>query len=79
MINFDAAHLRMVIKKGIKIVSSQVWFSLLDRRAAADLSKVAEVHGAAFLAFGTLEGRFLSDKWVGAKELADIANWSQMK
>lgn len=77
--NFDAAHLRMVIKNGIEIVSNQVCFSLLDGRAAGELSEVAEVHDVALLAFGTLGGGFLSDKWAGANELADIADWSRMK
>ncbi|MFV2054720.1 aldo/keto reductase [Aliiroseovarius sp. YM-037] len=77
--NFDAAHLRMVIKNGIEIASNQVCFSLLDRRAAADLSAVAKAHDVALLAFGTLGGGFLSDKWVGAKEPADIPDWSRMK
>lgn len=77
--NFDAAHLDMVIKNGIDIVSNQVCFSLLDRRAAADLSKVAEVHDVALLAFGTLGGGFLSSKWAGVDEPDDIADWSRMK
>lgn len=33
----------------------------------------------ALLAFGTLGGGFLSDKWAGAKEPVDIADWSRMK
>ncbi len=77
--NFDAAHLRMVVSNGIEIVSNQVCFSLLDRRAAGELSRVALANDVAILAFGTLAGGFLSDKWVGREEPADISDWSGMK
>jgi hypothetical protein len=36
--NVDAAHLNMVLATGIEVVSDQVCFSLLDRRAAGALS-----------------------------------------
>ena len=77
--NFDAAHLRMLLAHGIEIASNQVCFSLLDRRAAIALADVARDHGVAILAFGTLCGGFLSDRWVGAEEPADIPDWSRMK
>ena len=56
--NFDAAHLRMLLSHGIEIISNQVSFSLLDRRASGALSDVARDHGVALLAFGTLCGGF---------------------
>ncbi len=77
--NFDAAHLRMVVRHGIKVATNQVCFSLLDRRAAGALSEVAAAEGVRLLAFGTLCGGFLSDRWVGADEPADISDWSRMK
>ena len=77
--NFDAAHLKMLITNGIEIASNQVCFSLLDRRAARDLSAVALQHDVALLAFGTLAGGFLSSKWSGRDEPAEIADWSRMK
>jgi aryl-alcohol dehydrogenase-like predicted oxidoreductase len=75
--NFDAAHLRMALKNGIEIASNQVCFSLLDRRAAGALAEVALKHGVAILAFGTLCGGFLSERWLGAAEPAEIADWSR--
>jgi aryl-alcohol dehydrogenase-like predicted oxidoreductase/enamine deaminase RidA (YjgF/YER057c/UK114 family) len=77
--NFDAGHLRMLLRHGIAIASNQVCFSLLDRRARADMAQVAAEHGVAILAFGTLAGGFLSDRTLGAAEPADIADWSRMK
>lgn len=77
--NFDAAHLRMVVRHGIRIATNQVCFSLLDRRAAAALSEAATAEGVSLLAFGSLCGGFLSDLWVGAAEPVAIADWSRMK
>ena len=39
--NFDTAHLRVLVKNGIEIAANQVCFSLLDRRAAAEMSTFA--------------------------------------
>lgn len=77
--NFDAQHLRLVLKHGIEIATNQVCFSLLDRRAAGDLMQVAEAHNVGILGFGTLCGGFLSGKWLGQPEPAEIADWSRMK
>jgi aryl-alcohol dehydrogenase-like predicted oxidoreductase/enamine deaminase RidA (YjgF/YER057c/UK114 family) len=77
--NFDSQHLRMVIKNGIEIASNQVCFSLLDRRAAGELSKVAQDYDVAILAFGTLAGGFLSERWIKQQEPDDIRDWSRMK
>lgn len=77
--NVDAQHLRMLLKHGIRILSNQVCFSLLDRRAAGDLGDVAEEHGVGLLAFGTLAGGFLGDRWFGAEEPVEIMDWSRMK
>ena len=77
--NFDAAHLKMLISNGIEIASNQVCFSLLDRRAARELSDVARQHDVAILAFGTLAGGFLSSRWAGRAEPAEIEDWSRMK
>ena len=43
--NFDTAHLRVLVKHGIPIVSNQVSFSLLDRRAAGEMSEFCFAHG----------------------------------
>jgi aryl-alcohol dehydrogenase-like predicted oxidoreductase/enamine deaminase RidA (YjgF/YER057c/UK114 family) len=77
--NFDAQHLRLVLKHGIEIATNQICFSLLDRRARGEMADVAEAHGVALLAFGTLCGGFLSDRWVGQAEPAEIPDWSRMK
>lgn len=77
--NFDAAHLHLALADGIPIVSNQVPFSLLDRRAAGPLSAVCAKWGVKLLGYGTLQGGFLSEKWLGQPEPAEITDWSKMK
>jgi len=65
--NVDAAHLKLILDSGIEVVSSQVSFSLLDRRARdGGLLEVCRERGVSLLAYGTLAGGFLSDRWPGA-------------
>lgn len=77
--NFDAAHLNLALSDGVPILTNQVSFSLLDRRAAGDLAEVCERHGAWLLGYGTLNGGFLSDKWLDQPDPQDISDWSKMK
>lgn len=77
--NFDAAHLDLALCDGVPLLTNQVSFSLIDRRAAGDLAAVCARHGAWLLAYGTLNGGFLSDRWLGQPEPARIDDWSKMK
>ena len=77
--NFDTDHLRLVVRHGIPIVSNQVSFSLVDRRAAEDMSTLCAESGVRLFAYGTLCGGYLSERWLGAPEPAEIADWSKMK
>jgi aryl-alcohol dehydrogenase-like predicted oxidoreductase/enamine deaminase RidA (YjgF/YER057c/UK114 family) len=77
--NFDAAHLHVALADGIPIVSNQVPCSLLDRRATGPLSEVCAAWGVKLLCYGTLQGGFLSEKWLGQPEPTDITDWSKMK
>lgn len=79
--NVDAAHLRLVLASGIPIVSNQVSASLIDRRAAGPLAAVCQEYDVSLLAYGTLCGGWLSDRWLGAAEpdWERQGTWSQMK
>lgn len=77
--NFDAAHLHLACADGIPLVSNQVSFSLIDRRAAGALAGTCARHGIKLLAYGTLCGGFLSDRWLGKPEPAAVADWSGSK
>lgn len=79
--NFDADHLRVLVRHGIPIRTDQVSFSLLDRRAAGPLSAVCLSHGVHLLAYGTLAGGLLSERWLGRPdpEAGLIDDWSKSK
>jgi aryl-alcohol dehydrogenase-like predicted oxidoreductase/enamine deaminase RidA (YjgF/YER057c/UK114 family) len=77
--NFDTDHLRVVVKHGIPIASNQVCFSLLDPRPAGDMTAFCREHGIKLLAYGTLAGGFLGERWLGAPRPAAIGDWSKMK
>jgi len=77
--NFDTDHLRVAVKHGIPIVSNQVSFSLLDRRAAGDMTDFCLENGVRLLAYGTLGGGFLTDAWLGKSEPVSIPDWSKSK
>ena len=77
--NFDAAHLRLALSDGIAIATNQVSFSLIDRRAANELSELCRVRGVKLLAYGTLCGGFLSERWLGKPEPAAMPDWSRAK
>lgn len=79
--NFDTDHLGVLVAEHLPILTNQVCFSLLDRRAAGAMSEFCLQHGIHVLAFGTLAGGFLSDRWLGKPEPAEggITDWSKMK
>jgi aryl-alcohol dehydrogenase-like predicted oxidoreductase/enamine deaminase RidA (YjgF/YER057c/UK114 family) len=77
--NFDAAHLALALADGIPLVTNQVSFSLLDRRAAGVLSELCLGSGVRLLAYGTLCGGFLSEAWVGKPEPEAMPDWSRAK
>ena len=79
--NFDAAHLRLLLSHGVPLLTNQVSFSLLDRRAAGEMSRCCLAHGTRLLAYGTLAGGLLSERWLGVPEPSPgaIADWSKSK
>jgi aryl-alcohol dehydrogenase-like predicted oxidoreductase/enamine deaminase RidA (YjgF/YER057c/UK114 family) len=79
--NVDTDHLRLLVKHGIPLLTNQVSFSLLDRRAAGAMSRFCAESGMKLLAYGTLAGGLLSERWLGAPEPADsaITDWSKAK
>ena len=80
--NVDTPHLRILIHSGIEVVSNQVSFSLLDQRCRVNgMTELCRQHGITLLAFGTLAGGFLGERWLDRPEpdWEDLETWSQMK
>ena len=65
--NFDTQHLKITVDNGIKIVSNQVQFSVIDRRPEVQMSQFCQQHDIKLLAYGTLCGGLLADKYLGAE------------
>ena len=81
MTNVDTAHLGIVIASGIEVIANQVSFSLLDPRAGREMAPFCQAHGVHLLAYGTLAGGWLSERWLGRDEpeWERTGTWSQMK
>ncbi len=77
--NFDTDHLSVLLSCGHEIVSNQVCLSVLDPRALGDMSQLCMDSGVRLLAYGTLAGGFLGDRWLGADEPTVVPDWSKMK
>ncbi|MGB9142205.1 MAG: aldo/keto reductase [Aestuariivirga sp.] len=79
--NFDTDHLRLLYHHGISLVTNQVCFSLLDRRARGDMSKFCSASGIRLLAYGTLAGGLLTERWHGRPKpsTSEVSDWSTMK
>ena len=79
--NVDTAHLGVVIHSGIEVVSNQVCYSLVDQRAREGMTELCLEHGVKLLAFGTVAGGLLTERWHGAPrpDVDSLDTWSQMK
>jgi aryl-alcohol dehydrogenase-like predicted oxidoreductase len=81
--NFDTEHLKNITEAGIKIVSNQVQFSLIDRRPLIEMVDFCQQHNIYLLAYGTLGGGLLSEKYLGQPEpnprLLDTASLRKYK
>ncbi|HKM70683.1 MAG TPA: aldo/keto reductase [Stellaceae bacterium] len=66
--NFDTERLRVIADHGVPIVSNQVQYSLVDRRPEARMASFCREHAMTLLAYGTLLGGLLSEKYLGRSE-----------
>ncbi len=66
--NFDTGHLATILNHGIRIVSNQVQYSLIDRRPQTKMAQVCRDHGVQLLAYGTVCGGLLSAPFLAAPE-----------
>jgi len=77
--NFDTDHLRVLQSCGHEIATNQVCLSVLDARALGNMSELCAQTDVRLLAYGTLAGGFLSEKWLDEPEPDHIDDWSKMK
>jgi aryl-alcohol dehydrogenase-like predicted oxidoreductase len=63
--NFDTERLCVITDHGIRVVSNQVQYSLVDRRPEAAMAAFCRDHGITLLTYGTVLGGLLSEKYLG--------------
>ena len=66
--NFDTEHLRRITELGIRVVSNQVQYSLIDRRAMSQMAGYCQEQDIQLLAYGTVCGGLLSERYLGQPE-----------
>jgi aryl-alcohol dehydrogenase-like predicted oxidoreductase len=83
--NFDTERLRIITDAGIRIVSNQVQYSLVDRRPEALMAAFCREHDITLLTYGTVLGGLLSEKFLGREQphrgelnTASLQKYSQM-
>ncbi len=83
--NFDTERMRIITDAGIRIVSNQVQYSLVDRRPEAAMAAFCHEHNITLLSYGTVLGGLLSEKFLGKPQphrgelnTASLQKYSQM-
>ena len=66
--NFDTEHMRVIGENGIKVVSNQVQYSIVDRRSEVRVARYCRDNQIWLLAYGTVLGGLLSEKYLGRPE-----------
>jgi len=77
--NFDAGQLRRILEAGIPIAAHQVQYSLLDRRPRGEMAELCAEHGIRLLAYGSLAGGLLTDRYLGRATPREAKNRSLVK
>jgi len=66
--NFDTERMQIMSDHGLKLISNQVQYSLIDLRAEVKMEKFCKQHGMSLITYGTLCGGLLSEKYLGKPE-----------
>ncbi|WP_089936658.1 aldo/keto reductase [Candidatus Entotheonella palauensis] len=66
--NFDTENVQRILDQGIRIVSNQVQYSLIDLRPERAMAPLCQAHGMSLLTYGTLGGGLISDTFLGRPE-----------
>ncbi len=77
--NFSTPMLQALLDGGLPIVAHQVQYSLLDARPAGTMRRLCEARGVQLLCYGALAGGFLSERYLGVADPAELANRSLVK
>jgi len=62
--NFDTQRMDELVEAGVRVVSNQVQFSLIDLRPTFKMAASCRKNNVKLLTYGSLCGGFLADKWL---------------
>jgi aryl-alcohol dehydrogenase-like predicted oxidoreductase len=68
--NFDRPHLAQILATGVRVVSHQVQYSVVDRRPEEGMVDLCQEHGILLLSYGSALGGLLSERYLNASEPA---------
>lgn len=78
--NTNTERTRELLDAAVPLVATQVQYSVLDRRPAAQLAPLAVSRGMHLLCYGSVAGGFLGEAWRGAEEpTGELENRSLIK
>jgi aryl-alcohol dehydrogenase-like predicted oxidoreductase len=79
--NFDTERMQIMIDNGIELISNQVQYSIIDQRPDVKMTSFCKKHNMKLLAYGTLLGGLLTEKYLGVTEptRADLDTYSLQK
>jgi len=66
--NFDTERMQIMIDSGLRIVSNQVQYSIIDRRPEVKMIPFCLEHNTSLLAYGSICGGLISERYLGAVE-----------
>ena len=79
--NFDTERMQIMNDNGIELISNQVQYSIIDQRPNAKMASFCKNHDMKLLAYGTLLGGLLTEKYLGTTEpsQSDLDTFSLQK
>ena len=66
--NFDTERIKIMVEQGFVLISNQVQYSILDQRPEVKMVPFCQKNKIKVLAYGTLLGGFLSEKYLNSVE-----------
>lgn len=63
--NFDVPHMKEIVDAGVKLLTNQLQYSVLDLRPEEGMVEFCANNGIQLFCYGTIAGGFLSDRWLG--------------
>lgn len=66
--NFNTRHIKSIVREGIRIVSNQVQYSVIDRRPEVKMIDYCRENNIWLLTYGTLGGGLISEQYLNQPE-----------